>query len=77
MISLTILRDLAFFFFFFFGETWLNKNDSSNFDIDGYCCEHVFASKSLGTTKGRFSGGISVYYFKTELKDYVTVAENK
>ena len=34
----------------------------------------MFASKSLGTTKGRFSGGISVY-FKTELKDYVTVAE--
>ena len=58
----------------FLGETWLSKNDSTNFDIEGYCCDHVFASKSLGTTKGRYSGGISVYY-RSELKDYVSVAE--
>ena len=50
------------------------KNDLTNFDIEGYCCDHVFASKSLGTTKGRYSGGISVYY-RLELKDYVSVAE--
>ena len=34
----------------------------------------MFASKSLGTTKGRYIGGISVYY-RSELKDYVSVAE--
>ena len=50
------------------------KNDSSSFDSEGYCCEHEFAGKSLGTTKGTCSGRISIY-FKTELTDYVTVAE--
>lgn len=58
----------------FLGETWLNKSDLTNFDIEGYCCDHVFASKSLGTTKGRYSGGICVYY-KADLKDYVSVVE--
>ena len=55
MISLTISRDLALFVL---GKTWLNKNDSSNFDIEGYCCEHVFVSKSLGTTKGNSAEGL-------------------
>ena len=56
------------------GETWLNKNDETNYDIKGFLCDHVFASKSLGARKGRYSGGISVYY-RTELKDYVSVVE--
>lgn len=50
----------------FLGETWLNKNDIIYFDIEGYSCDHVFARKSLGITKGRTSVGISVYY-KTEI----------
>ncbi|MEW8544930.1 MAG: reverse transcriptase family protein, partial [Candidatus Thiodiazotropha sp.] len=58
----------------FLGETWLNKNDYINYDIEGYCCDHVFASKSLGTTKGRYSGGISIYY-KSVVKDYISVVE--
>ena len=47
---------------FLLGETWLNKNDETNYDIKGFLCDHVFASKSLGARKGRYSGGISVYY---------------
>ena len=34
----------------------------------------MFTSKSLRTTKGRYSGGIYVYY-RSELKDYVSVVE--
>ena len=56
------------------GETWIQKNDLTNLDIEGYYSDHVFASKSLGTTKGRYSGGITVYV-KNRLKDHVTIAE--
>ena len=35
---------------------------------------HVFGTKSPGTTKGRYSGGISVYV-KNYLKDKLEVVE--
>lgn len=56
------------------GETWLNKNDNINCDIQGFECEHLYARKSLGVRKGRYSGGISLYY-KSYLKQYIKVVE--
>lgn len=56
------------------GETWLNKNTIINCDIQGFECEHLFARKSLGTRKGRYSGGISIY-FKSSLKNYIKIVE--
>ena len=58
----------------FLGETWLNNNTSLNCDIQSYETEHLFATKSLGAKKGRYSGGITVYY-KTCLKDYIKIVE--
>ena len=38
------------------GETWIHKNDFTNFDMEGYYCDHVFASRSLDTTKWMYRG---------------------
>ena len=43
-------------------ETWLHKDICLNLDITGYKSYHLFGNKSVNTTKGRFSGGISLYY---------------
>ena len=40
----------------------MTQKDSLNLDIQGYSCEHLFGNKSAGAKKGRFSGGISLYY---------------
>ena len=55
-------------------ETWIGKSENSNLDIEGYSCEHIFGNKSRGTKKGRFSGGISVYY-KNCYRDKIHVIE--
>lgn len=55
-------------------ETWLTKKDNFNFEIQGYTCEHIFGNKSAGAKKGRFSGGISIYY-KNCFKDKIKVIE--
>ena len=39
-----------------------------------YTCEHIFGNKSAGAKKGRFSGGISIYY-KNCFKDKIKVIE--
>ena len=57
-----------------FCETWLNENDCFNLDIPGYHAEHIFGKKSKHTKRGRFSGGISVYY-KNELKNHIKLLE--
>ena len=57
-----------------FNETWLTKNDFLSLDIQGYCCEHIFGNKSAGVKKGRYSGGLSIYY-KNCLKDKIKVVE--
>jgi hypothetical protein len=58
------------------GETWLNENDVTiqNAGIQGYECEHVYGMKSTGSKRGRYSGGVSIYY-KDNLKKYVEVIE--
>ena len=55
-------------------ETWISNNDHLNLDIRGYTSEHIFGNKSIGTRKGRYSGGISIYY-KNSLKDKIKVVE--
>ena len=45
-----------------FSETWLSDSDNSNLEIQGYKCEHIHGNKSAGVRKGRYSGGISIYY---------------
>ena len=51
-------------------ETWLNKNVFVNLDIQGYIGVHLHGNKSRNTTKGRYSGGLSLYY-KHTLKDKI------
>lgn len=58
----------------FLTETWLTKTVNFNCDIQGYTCEHIFGNKSAGVKKGRFSGGISIYY-KNCFKDKIKVLE--
>lgn len=53
-------------------ETWLSNTESINLDIDGCTSEHSVGNKSRNTVKGRYSGGISLYY-KSELKPYEAV----
>ena len=55
-----------------FSETWLSKSEYTNLDIDGYSCDHIHGNKSRGTKKGRFSGGLSVYY-KNCYKDKIQI----
>ena len=43
-------------------ETWLSKTTCYNLNIQGYCVEHLYGNKSKNTRKGRYSGGISIYY---------------
>jgi hypothetical protein len=57
---------------FFLTETWTNRNDPYCLDIVGYECDHVYGRKFA--RRGRFSGGVSVYY-RSHLKDYVSVIE--
>ena len=55
-------------------ETWISKKHTSNLNIEGYECFHLFGNKSVGTKKGRFSGGISVY-FRSKYKDKISIVE--
>ena len=57
-----------------FSETWLSKSEYTNLDIDGYSCDHIYGNKSRGTKKGRFSGGLSVY-FKNCYRDKIQIVE--
>lgn len=45
-------------------------------DIKGYIHDFIPGNKSKRTRKGRYSGGISVYY-KSELKNHITVLEKQ
>ena len=58
----------------FLTETWISKNTYINFDIEGYYCEHLYGNKSRNAKKGRYSGGITIYYKQT-LKDKINIIE--
>lgn len=57
-----------------FSETWLSDSDKLNLDIQGYTCDHLYGNKSAGAKKGRYSGGISIYY-KNCLKNKIKIVE--
>ena len=58
----------------FLSETWISKNTFLNLNVNDYCGEHILGNKSYNTRKGRYSGGISVYY-RNHLRKYVTIVE--
>ena len=58
----------------FLCETWIGKNETCNLEIPGYQSEHIFGTKSKNTKRGRYSGGIAVY-FRNDLKNFVKVIE--
>ena len=45
-----------------------------NLNIQGYCVEHLFGNKAPNTTRGRYSGGISIY-FKSKLNGKITIVD--
>lgn len=57
-------------------ETWVSKTDYTNFDINGYVCDFIPGNRTRRSRKGRYSGGISLYY-RTCLKNYITVIEKQ
>lgn len=56
--------------------TWLNKHSHINLELNGYISEHIYGNKSVNTTKGRFSGGLSLYY-RESLKSKINVVEKE
>ena len=68
------LHFISQFDIIFLSETWISKTENTNFDIDGYVYDYIPGNKTRRSRKGRFSGGISLYY-KSELENYITVLE--
>ena len=60
----------------FFNETWLASNEFVNLEIQGYKSIHIFGNKSPRAKKGRYSGGISLY-FRDYLSDKIKIMEQK
>lgn len=58
----------------FLQETWLSEANCLNLDIEGYLSDHIYGNKSPNTKRGRFSGGISVYY-KLGLKNRIKIVK--
>ena len=59
---------------YMFSETWLSSSEQLNLDIQGYTCDHLYGNKSAGAKRGRYSGGISIYY-KNYLKNSIHIVE--
>jgi len=57
-----------------FTETWLSPHTHYNLQLNGFCSEHLFGNKSTRVRKGRYSGGVSIYY-KCDLKSNIQVIE--
>jgi hypothetical protein len=55
-------------------ETWISTNTHINLNITGYNCDHLYGNKTSYTRKGRYSGGISIY-FKDSLNNFVKIIE--
>ena len=57
-------------------ETWLSPKSNYDLNINGYEAFHLYDNKSPNVRKGRYSGGISVYY-KLELKNKIQIEEKQ
>ncbi|MES9880358.1 MAG: reverse transcriptase family protein [Sedimenticola sp.] len=60
----------------FLSETWLAPNNCTNLNIQGYESDHIFGNKNPNTKKGRYSGGISIYY-KASMKTHVNILQKQ
>ena len=58
----------------FLTETWLSKRSHVNLNVKDFDSVHLFRNKSKTTRRGRFTGGISVY-FRKHLKRYPSFVE--
>jgi len=58
----------------FFNETWISDKNQTDLNIKGFDCNHIFGNKSRTTVKGRYSGGLAVY-FKSYLSEYINVVK--
>ena len=54
---------------FFFAETWFSNTTCVNLGIKGYECFHMYDNKTQNVKKGRYSGGLSIYYKQTLAKN--------
>lgn len=59
---------------YFSTKTWLANKTLYNLDIEGYKCIHILGNKSSNTKKGRYSGGISLYY-RDQFTDKIKIIE--
>ena len=59
---------------YFYQKHGLVKKTSLNLDINGYFCEHLFGTKAPGSSKGSYSGGLSIYA-KHYLKDKLEIID--
>jgi len=58
----------------FLSETWLSNNSHINLDIQGFHSEHLLGNNAINTRKGRYSGGLSLYYKQT-LNNHIKIVE--
>ena len=57
-----------------FTETWISPNTHYNLDIRGFISNHIHGMKSIHARKGRYIGGVSVY-FRSCLSDKIKTIE--
>ena len=57
-------------------EAWLSPQSNYYLNINGYEAFHLYGNKSPIVRKGRYNGGISVYY-KLELKNKLQIEEKQ
>ena len=57
-------------------EAWLSPQSNYYLNINGYEAFHLYGNKSPNVRKGRYNGGISVYY-KLELKNKLQIEEKQ
>ena len=58
----------------FLSETWISSKHVANLELQDFKSYHIFGHKTRGDKKGRYSGGISVYY-REVFKDQISVVE--
>ena len=58
----------------FLSETWISGKHVNNLELQNFESYHIYGQKTRGTNKGRYSGGISVYY-RSVLKDHISIVD--
>ena len=58
----------------FLSETWISSKHVDNLELQNFESYHIYGQKTCGVKKGRYSGGISVYY-RSIYKDQISIVE--